>query len=343
MAVYWSQEADYIEPVRSARTPFVIWADELGALYAHAGSASIDSEANAAGQIVEWGIADMDAFDPEPSAAFYRDDQRYAPHNLVTGTNALRKVASTLDLPPAPPLASWLFKADGEGTAGAAPAGGIQVDFSGDLYPSQMEQWKWDPASHTYLRFQSGGPDLDGQTNQQLRFTNVVVMRVPWDVVDESGHVLLDQIGSGTATIFLDGKEITATWQKADRAGRTRFYDLSGTEVAFNRGPIFIEAVGPDSSVVITPTAEGLPPLPSYIPPGSAVGPGFDEETPAATETAVPAGTTTPPAGATPHPSVTATVPPSATAHPSATSTQLPPATATPPHATQAPSATPGG
>lgn len=275
MAVYWSQEADYVEPVRSARTPFVIWASELGALYAHAGSASTYNEADAADQIVEWGVADLNAFDPVPSSAFYRDDQPYAPHNLVMGTTALRKVAAEMDLPPASPPASWLFKDDGEGMASGLAAGGIQVDLQGNLYASQLVQWKWDPASHRYLRFQSGGPYLDGQTNKQLSFTNVVVMRVPWEVVDDSGHVLLDQIGTGPATVFLDGKaKVDGTWKKTDRASRTRYYDSSGAEIAFNRGPIFIEVVGPESGVLVTPTADLLPPMPLYTPPGSAVGPG---------------------------------------------------------------------
>ena len=343
MAVFWSQEADYVEPVRSARTPFVIWANELGALYAHAGSASTDNEADAAGQIVDWGVADLNAFDAGPSSAFYRDDQRYAPHNLVMGTTALRQAAAKMDLPPATPPASWLFKADGEGTAAAPAAGGIQVDFQSNLYASQLVQWKWDPVSHTYLRFQSGGPDLDGQTNQQLRFTNVVVMRVPWEVVDYSGHVLLDQIGTGPATVFLDGKAIEATWKKTDRTSRTRFYDSSSAEVAFNRGPIFIEVVGPDSGVLTTPTADSLPPMPFYVPPGSAAGPGgVDEETPTPTQ----APTATPTAGATSRPSVTATASPSATPRPSATATQSPPAasaTPAPTHALPSPSASPGG
>jgi hypothetical protein len=354
MAVYWSQEADYVEPVRSARTPFVIWASELGALYAHAGSASTYNDADAADQIVEWGVPDLNAFDPVPSSAFYRDDQRYAPHNLVMGTTALRQVAAQMDLPPASPPASWLFKEDGEGTASAPAAGGIQVDLQGNLYASQLVQWKWDPASRRYLRFQSGGPDLDGQTNKQLGFTNVVVMRVPWEVVDDSGHVLLEQIGTGPATVFLDGRAVEGTWKKADRASRTRYYDASGAEIAFNRGPIFIEVVGPESGVLVTPTADLLPPMPLYTPPGSAVGTGggvdggVDETAP--TPTATPSQTATPVGSGTPRPSVTATVPASQTPRPSATtgqsSTQPPPPaspTTAPTHAAPSPSASPGG
>ena len=98
MGVYWRREADYLEPVRSARTPFVVWVDELGAMYAHAGEAITDNAANAGGQIVEWGIKDLTAFSGPAVVAYYRDSDRYAPHNLVTGTTALREAAVRLEL-----------------------------------------------------------------------------------------------------------------------------------------------------------------------------------------------------------------------------------------------------
>lgn len=340
MAVYWSQETDYIEPVRSARTPFVIWASELGALYAHAGSASTYNDADAAGQIVEWGVPDMNAFDAVPSSAFYRDNNRYAPHNLVGGTTAIREAAAQMDLAPVALPAPWLFKDEAGGMAAGPAAAGIQIDFQSNLYASQLVQWKWDPAARNYLRFQSGGPDMDGQTNHQLRFTNVVTMRVPWEAVDDSGHVLLDQIGTGPATVFLDGRAVEGVWKKTARTSRTRFYDASGAEIALNRGPIFIEVVGPESGVLTTATADLLPPMPFFIPPGSAVGPGgFDEDTPTATPE--PSMTPTPSASAISRPTGAATVPASQSPRPSAMPVQPPTQTPPPASATTAPTHAP--
>jgi len=310
MAVYWRQEAEQIEPVRSARTPFVIWADELGALYGHAGGATTDNDANAIGQLQEWQIADLNAFEPVASSAYYRDNDRYAPHNLVAITHMLREAGQRLGYGPAPEPASWPFKRDGEGTVAAPPARGLQLDFAGDGTPFEIVQWRWDPASHAYLRFQSGGPHIDGQTKQQLRFTNVVVMRVPWQVVDETGHVLLDQFGQGPAEVYLDGKVIVGTWNKVDRKGRTRFFDAAGNEIAFNRGPIFIEVVGPDSKVVRVAEAADLPLLPPYTPPGAAATDIIDDEptpAPAASPTSTPSPVATPKPTGTASPAASAT------------------------------------
>lgn len=327
MAVYWRRDADVVAPVRSARTPFVIWADELGALYAHAGSAVTANAANAAGQIDQWGVADLEAFAPGPDRAFYRQDDRYAPHNLATGTIALRQAAAALALGHPRSLAPWPFKEDFTGTADAPLVGGLEVDFQENRYAERVIQWHWDRATNSYLRFQGGGPAVDAASKAQLRFKTIVVMRVPWEVVDFAGHVVLEQTGQGQATIFLDGRAVEATWRKPDRAGRTRFFTATGAEVAFNRGPVFLEVVGPASLVISGATVAELPPLPVYERPDPL------PPAPEATATARPSATPTPGAKPTaspsPLPSATRTGSPGATASPSASAPASPSASTT--------------
>jgi hypothetical protein len=344
MGLYWSQEADRLEPIRSARTPFVVWADEYGALYAHAGEADTDNAANAGGQMQDWHIFDLNAFAPVPSSAFYRDDERYAPHNLATGTVPLRQAAMALGYAGSPTVASWLFKEGGAGTAAAPAAEGIEINFGGERIPWALVQWHWDPASKSYLRFQFGGPAVDANTQQQLRFTTVIVMQTSTEVVDDSGHVLLGQLGSGPATVFLDGKEVEGTWKKADRQDRTRYYDAQGNEIALNGGPIFIEVVGPQSTVTTAGTVAELPPIPAYEPPSPAA-PASDVEDmpPAATATEdtspTPASTSLPSPSTSPTPNASATITATASATPSKTTTAT--ATATAPESTTPESATP--
>lgn len=335
MAVYWRQEAETIFPVRSARTPFVIWASELGALYGHAGGAITGNDANAIGQVYEWGIPDLDAFVPVSDRAYYRSEDRYAPYNLVGNTIKLRDAAKALQYTKPPTVESWPFKADGEGTAGHPLAGGFEINFQGSRYAATVIQWHWDPASKSWLRFQSGGAHKDAVSNQQISAKTVVVMRVPWDVVDFSGHVLYDQFGEGPATVFLDGHMIEGTWKKKDRLARTRFYDNAGREIAFNRGPIWIEVAGPQSGVTTAETLDALPPMPQYEPPPQ-YGPGDggnDEEevTPVA-----PRGSPSPSASRSPSPSASPNRSPSPSASPNrspspgASGTAAPSASASP-------------
>ena len=238
MAVYWRQEAGRLEPIRSARTPFVVWASELGALYSHAGGAETDNDANAIGQIHEWGVPDLNAFSPGSNTAYFRDDERYAPYDLTTSTEALRKVAGDLGFGGTPSVSPWLFRDPGAKVPAGKPAGGIEVDFQGHLYSWQYIQWKWDPATKRYLRFQFGVPEVDAVSGDQLAFATVIVMTAPDHVADENGHVLYDQFGTGPATVFTGGQAYEGTWEKKDRAARTRFYDGAGEEISFEREQI---------------------------------------------------------------------------------------------------------
>ncbi len=314
MAVYWRQEADYLEPVRSARTPFLIWVDELGALYAHAGEAVTDNDANAGGQIVEWSIKDLSAFGGPASASYFRDSDRFAPHNLVTGTTALREAGVRLNYTGPPSLARWLFKADGEGTGSYPQAGGVEVDFEGNRNPWQLVQWHWDPKAKVYARYEFGGPHVDAKTKEQLKFKNVVVMTVGSRVVDENGHVLLDQFGTGKATVFLDGRQIDGTWKKADRKARTRFYDRSGAEIAFDRGSTFIEVIGFESTVTVARTAAELPKIPEYVPPPPE--PGGTGDSGDATPTPFALRSPSPAASKSPSPTASGTPQPAGSASP---------------------------
>ncbi len=319
MAVYWRQEAEKVLPVRSARTPFVIWASELAAMFGHAGGASTDNDANALGQIVEWGVKDLNAFSDVSGNYYFRDSDRSGPYDLATSTGYLRQAAAELGFAGPPSTPSWLFRTPGTPLPKGKPAEGIAVDFSGRMYSWQYIQWRWDPASHRYLRFQFGGPHLDAISNAQLAFATVVVMRAPTEVVDGAGHLLYEQLGSGPATVFTGGQAYEGTWKKEKREDRTRFYTAAGEEIVFERGPVFVELISTQSAFSFTAAAGDLPEMPEYEPPppGSGPGPEDIEPTPspvptaAATPTVPPAPTSTPTPA--PSPTATPTSPPTAT------------------------------
>jgi hypothetical protein len=320
MAVYWRQDAEKILPVRSARTPFVTWASELGAMYGHAGGASTENDANAIGQIFEWGIKDLNAFSDISNEYYYRDGERFGPVDLATSTAYLREAAERLGFAGPPAVESWKFREPGTQLPAGEPARGIEVKF-GNIYPWQAIQWKWDPAKGRYLRYQFGGPQRDALSDEQLAFATVIVMKVPSSVVDDVGHVVLEQLGSGEATVFTGGKAYAGTWKKEKRESRTRFYDAKGEEIVFERGPIFIESIAEQSRFSYAADETSLPPLPEYTPPPPGTrpeGPAEPEEAPTATPaetptlapTAAPSPTATPTPGtptATPTPAPTAT------------------------------------
>jgi Protein of unknown function (DUF3048) C-terminal domain len=60
---------------------------------------------------------------------------------------------------------------------------------------------------------------------------------------------IVDTVGTGSAIVFQDGVAIAASWRKDSEAGRTRFYDAAGNEIAFNRGTTWVEVVPADSTI----------------------------------------------------------------------------------------------
>ena len=324
LGVFWRQEAERIEPVRSVRTPFLLWVSELGGMVAHAGGAEAGTVANAIAQIREWGIPSVDALTAAGSGAFYREGDRRAPYNLVTSTEELyaraRALGREADL-----ARAWQYKDDFVGTDAFPLAGLIEVSYQDVPRPWDLRQWRWDPKTNTYLRWYLGGPDVDALTGEQLRFKNVIVMRVPAYVADRWGHVLLEQIGEGDALVFLDGRVIACRWRKESREARTRFYLEDGTEVALNRGPTFIQVVAPHSYVRMHWRVDGLPPLPPYEPPvvpDPAHEPDAPTPTPLPTDTPTPTWTPLPTETPTPTPTFPPTSLPSPT--PAETATPAP-------------------
>jgi hypothetical protein len=143
---------------------------------------------------------------------------------------------------------SWKFKDD-------APAAERGASFSASFtawkgYSDYSVKWTYDKASNSYKRFNGGAPHMDLETKQQLTAKNVIVLFAEeTGPVDEHGHLLYANIGSGKGFLYQDGKSVAVTWQKANRNARTKFTDMSGKEVSFNRGQIWIDML-PTGTVI---------------------------------------------------------------------------------------------
>lgn len=241
MAVYLHHDADVIEPVRSARTPSVLVARELGAVITHAGSAELDGDADAAQQMFDLGVPHID-YDADRQP-FWLDRRRYAPHNVATSTHAIRSRAADWGVTEPSTAASWLFKDDHTET-NLVEVSARQVSYNFALrvapQPAFAAGWTYDPGTNSYLRSMAGTPHVDGGTGAQLAVKNVVLQVMPARVASREGHVVYDQIGEGQAYIFMDGRMIDAVWSKASPDERTRFHDRNGAEILFNRGATWV-------------------------------------------------------------------------------------------------------
>jgi hypothetical protein len=244
MAVYLHNDADVIEPVRSARTPSVLFARELGAVMAHAGSAELDGDADAAQQMFDLGVPHID-YDAD-RGPFWLDRRRFSPHNVATSTQSIRSRAADWGVTGPSGAASWQFKDDhAETNVIGAAAQHVSYNFAlrVGVQPAFAGGWAYDAGTNSYLRSMAGVPHVDGGSGRQLTFKNVVLQVMPARIASREGHVVYSQIGEGQAYVFLDGRIIDAVWSKASPEDRTRYWDRNGTEVQFNRGSTWVALI----------------------------------------------------------------------------------------------------
>jgi hypothetical protein len=243
MAIYapgLSPEAPAIGPVRSTRLYFAQWAMGFHALYAHAGGSPQGlALTESTDQVVNLDALHLKTGE---SSYFWRDNDRAAPHNLYTSSAELSRAAEDRGGDgPAYDQIGFLFKTDAP--AAQRPAS-QQLDYF-FIYPQDPAGWTYDPKTNGYLRLRRGRPARDADSGAQLWTKNVVVMEVVEDRIagDEKGRIEQQVVGSGRARVFTDGVEREVDWQKDAPAAPLSFYEVSGDEVQFNAGPIWIAAI----------------------------------------------------------------------------------------------------
>lgn len=269
MAVFYCNDAPEVGPVRSARTYFLDFISEYGnyPLYAHVGGANAAGPADALGQIDTYGWTgynDLNQFSIG-FPTFWRDYDRLGhtvatEHTMYSTTTKLWDVGASRGLTNVDKKGnSWdtnfvpyKFKEDAP-LAQRGNTVSIHIPFWDDA--TYAVDWMYDKQNNLYKRNNGGQPHLDLDTKKQLTAKNVVVLYMAESTVDDGYenniHQLFGDKGAGKATVFQDGKEISATWKKASRTARTLLYDTSGTPITFDRGVIWFEIVSTTTDVTV--------------------------------------------------------------------------------------------
>ena len=247
MLVFQELDGPDVGPVRSGRPYFVRWAAEYRAGFGHFGGDE-KTRFKVIPSLDGTYIFNLDGIG-SGGPAYHRITSRDPPHNAYTSTAALWSRASNLGYPLAMPSAVGLrpFKED-------APVEERPASASIDVpYNRGTSSYTYDPASNAYLRSVAGRAQVDPADGKQVVARNVVVlfMRLSIDPESEPHYArpVLDQVGTGKAFVFRDGKAIVGTWSKPDNTALTRFFDGDGNEISLVRGRIFIQVVPTGTNV----------------------------------------------------------------------------------------------
>lgn len=111
-------------------------------------------------------------------------------------------------------------------------------------FGAQTATLTYDADKKVYLKQLNGNPQIDGNTQEQLAFTNVFIMETSITVRDEIGHKDMDCMGSDKTTAYYvsNGAVQKVHWKKdgPNEKAPLKFFDDNGKEIKVNRGKSYI-------------------------------------------------------------------------------------------------------
>ena len=247
IAVFQCRTAAHIEPVRSARLVDAQILEPLGRiLFAYSGAIQpVINEVDGRRSLLD----DVGGY--KAPNTYWRDPDRYEPHNLETSTSALYAAAAQLHYPEKPPVAIFSY---GRPSPGATPASAVNID-----YPIDVTTWTWHRDTGLWYRsYSDTGPALLGD-GSQIAASNVIVMLVrewptpyPEDITGSLENELTLK-GSGPAWVFRDGAQFYGKWERPLLDHPTVFVETDGTRITLTPGNTWEELVPDGRSISVKP------------------------------------------------------------------------------------------
>jgi Protein of unknown function (DUF3048) N-terminal domain/Protein of unknown function (DUF3048) C-terminal domain len=247
IVIYQCNNSSRIEPVRSGRWIDPDLVSQYGAhpLFGYAGAvqpvvAKIDSSS-----LIDVGV------DRGPTTDYWRDPDRYEPHNLVTSTAVLYAEGAKEGATSTPPKPVFEF---GPLPPIGTPAASVYIP-----YAYSPVTWTWNPSVRLYFRsYSDTGPATLGGGGQ-ISAANVVIMHMvayPSTFVEDVNgdhETLLTLTGSGPLEVIRDGAAIQGTWSRPNLHDVTQLLDSKGRVIPLSPGVTWIELVPTTIPYTVTP------------------------------------------------------------------------------------------
>ena len=243
-AVFHSNDADPVGPVRSARSTDIALAASLRRpLFAHSGTNAVFQQQLKTAPLVDVGV------DVAPGD-YRRQAGRPAPYNLFTSTTALFRRAPAGATAPAP-LFSYRPADQPLAAAGAAPAAGAHLEYRG-RHITTVVDWVWDAGAGGWRRAQDATPHVDA-AGAQVVARNVIVQIVEYrdtGLRDRSNTAVPEAhlTCEGEAWVLTDAKVVKGRWSKPTPEAVTSYTDAGGQPVGLTPGTTWVELPPPGAA-----------------------------------------------------------------------------------------------
>ena len=249
VAIYNSNDAPVVGPVRSSRPYYAEIARGFDPIYAFFGTYPECYKV-----IEDMGMYVLSAMSDSSGnssitgqAPYWRDWNRSSiqEHTAFMSVAKLKEKASQLGYPLAGNGIPFPYKTEAP-VSDRGNISNIHIDFSTHAYAPRgfNIDYTYNKDGNYYLRYMGGRAHKDYNTGGQITVKNVVVMVTDiMGPLDNYGHMDVRTTGSGTAFIFQDGKAISGTWQRGSVYEPFIFRDSAGNSVSFNGGSTWIAVV----------------------------------------------------------------------------------------------------
>lgn len=247
MALFKGKNLSKIGPIRSSRHYFLDYALENDAIYVHFGWSP-----QAQSDIRKLGVDNINGI-YESSKTFWRVKDKYAPHNAVTSSEQILKVAQREEYRLTSDIESVLnYVADPVELESDISANTVTIPYS----YSNTVKYEYNEETKTYLRYTRGIKQVDWDTDEDVTTKNIIITFCEnWTLNDgeNKGRQTLDNVKTLEGYYITNGKAIKITCEKTTRSGQTVYKDLNGNEIDVNDGKTFIQICPIDSKVEFEP------------------------------------------------------------------------------------------
>ena len=243
MLILQDKDVDKIGPIRSARHYFLDYALENDAIYVHFGSSP-----QALSDIEKYSVDNINGIN-ESSTSFWRVSDKYAPHNAVTNTDNIMKIAQRegyATKTDKETVLNYVVKEvnleDGE------TANTVTIPYS----EVNTVKYEYDADKKEYVRYSRGEKQVDWDTKKTITTKNIIIEKADnWTLDDGSGkgRQTLDNIKTLDGYYITNGKVIPIKCEKTSRTSQTVYKDLEGNEIDVNDGKTFIQICPDDAKI----------------------------------------------------------------------------------------------
>lgn len=233
MMIVTDEEAGVVGPIRSARPIFVNAVVENGGFYSHVGNYEYVQEMEIGDR-----VKDMDQFF-HAGNAYYRANHKVPPHNMYADLADLYSAAESegYSLEVDEPL-GYLQADEVQVREGGEDA--ASVGFAHDGY--QYQRYTYDEEKAGYVKTIDGTPVLEERTEEPLVIQSLVVLQLPHWRRDNGVHYGMEDVGSGTATLYEGGQSYEIEWSRQTN-GDPLVLSKDGEELVFSPGLLYIQCI----------------------------------------------------------------------------------------------------